>query len=153
LYAWDAPLTLIGDDTDQIADAQRELARIGVDRLTGSASGDIDALADGAPLRSYRVADFEDLAGALGEVFVLDVRQPDEFEGGHVSGAVNIVVHELPERVDEIPADRETWIHCASGYRASIAAALLDRQDRRVVLVDDEYANAEQLGITTRRTS
>src|SRR5436853_7662832 len=37
LYSWGAPLTLIGEDTRQIADAQRELARIGVDRLTGSA--------------------------------------------------------------------------------------------------------------------
>jgi hydroxyacylglutathione hydrolase len=153
LYTWDAPLTLIGEDTDQIADAQRELARIGVERLTGSASGDIHELAGGAELRSYRVADFEDLAEALNDpgVFVLDVRQPDEFDSGHVSGAVNVAVHELPERLGEIPADRELWIHCASGYRASVAAGLLDRHDRRVVLIDDEYASAEKLGITSSR--
>ncbi|OBA79701.1 MBL fold metallo-hydrolase [Mycobacterium sp. 1164966.3] len=153
LYTWGAPLTLIGEDTRQVADAQRELARIGVDRLTGGASGDIRALADGTELRSYRVASFKDLAEALseradGNVFVLDVRQPGEFDAGHVRGAVNVAVHELPERLADIPADRELWIHCASGYRASVAAALLDRHDRQVILVDDDFDNADKVGIT-----
>jgi glyoxylase-like metal-dependent hydrolase (beta-lactamase superfamily II)/rhodanese-related sulfurtransferase len=151
LYAWGAPLTLIGDDTKQIADAQRQLSRIGVERLTGSASGDIRDLTDGTELRSYRVADFGELAAVLGDgtVIVLDVRQPGEFDSGHVRDAVNVALHELSERLDEIPADPELWIHCASGYRASIAAALLDRHDRRVVLIDDSYDNAEKLNITT----
>lgn len=150
LYSWGAPLTLIGEDTEQVADAQRELARIGVDRLTGSATGDIRALADGATLGSYRVASFKDLVDALdtGTVTVVDVRQSNEFDNGHVRDAVNIALHELPERLVELPEDRELWIHCASGYRASIAAALLDRQQRRVVLIDDDYDNAENLSIT-----
>lgn len=150
LYTWGAPLTLIGEDTKQIADAQRELARIGIDRLTGSASGDIGALAGGGALRDYRVADFQDLADVVDDegVIVLDVRQPGEFDKGHVRGAVNFALHELPERIAEIPADRELWIHCASGYRASVAAALLDRHNRQVVLIDDDYGNAERLEIT-----
>ncbi|WAC94285.1 MBL fold metallo-hydrolase [Mycobacterium sp. Aquia_213] len=154
LYTWGAPLTLIGEDTKQIADAQRQLSRIGVERLTGGASGDISDLADGDKLRGYRVADFGELAAVLGDdgVRVLDVRQRHEFDAGHVRGAVNVAVHEVPERLDEIPADHELWIHCASGYRASVAAALLDRHDRRVVLVDDAYDNAEKLEITTPDT-
>lgn len=150
LYSWGAPLTLIGEDTEQVADAQRELARIGVDRLTGSATGDIRALADGVTLSSYRVASFKDLVDALetGTVTVVDVRQSHEFDNGHVRDAVNIALHELPERLAELPEDRELWIHCASGYRASIAAALLDRQQLRVVLIDDDYDNAENLNIT-----
>lgn len=151
LYSWGAPVTLIGEDARQVADAQRELARIGVDRLTGSATGDIRALADGAALRSYRVASFKDLADVLGDgaVTVVDVRQPHEYDSGHVRDAVNIAVHELPERLGELSEDRELWIHCASGYRASIAAALLDRHQRRVVLIDDDYDNAEKLDITS----
>lgn len=150
LYSWGAPLTLIGADIQQVADAQRELARIGIDRLTGSATGDIRALADGATLGSYRVASFKDLVDALdaGAVTVVDVRQSHEFGNGHVRGAVNIALHELPERLGELAEDRELWIHCASGYRASIAAALLDRHQRRVVLIDDDYDNAEKLNIT-----
>ncbi|RAU92804.1 MBL fold metallo-hydrolase [Mycobacterium colombiense] len=154
LYSWGAPLTLIGEDAQQVADAQRELARIGVDRLTGSATGDIGELADGTPLRSYRVASFKDLVDVLDDdaVTVVDVRQPHEFDSGHVRDAVNIAVHELPERFGELPHDRELWIHCASGYRASIAAALLDRHQRRVVLIDDDYDNAEKLDITSGST-
>jgi glyoxylase-like metal-dependent hydrolase (beta-lactamase superfamily II)/rhodanese-related sulfurtransferase len=154
LYSWGAPLTLIGEDAQQVADAQRELARIGVDRLTGSATGDIRALTDGTPLRSYRVASFKDLVDVLDDdaVAVVDVRQPHEFDSGHVRDAVNIAVHELPERLGELPQDRELWIHCASGYRASIAAALLDRHQRRVVLIDDDYDNAEKLDITSGST-
>jgi hydroxyacylglutathione hydrolase len=150
LYTWGTPLTLISDDAQQIADAQRELARIGIERLTGGTSGDIRGLANGAGLRQYRVADFTELADALdGDgLVVLDVRQTREFASGHIRDAVNIALHELPERMADIPADRQLWIHCASGYRASVAAALLDRHDRDVVLVDDEYANAEKLGIT-----
>ena len=151
LYAWGAPLTLIGEDARQIADAQRELARIGVDRLTGSATGDMRALAAESDLRNYRVATFEDLADVLGDdrVVVLDVRQPGEFDSGHVRGAVNVALHELPERIGEIPTEGELWIHCASGYRASIAAALLDRHHRHVVLIDDGYGNAEKLELTS----
>ncbi|OBH88967.1 MBL fold metallo-hydrolase [Mycobacterium sp. E2989] len=154
LYTWGAPLTLIGEDAQQVADAQRELSRIGIDRLTGSATGDIRALADGIEPRSYRVADFEELVDALDDarVLVLDVRQAGEFAGGHVRDAINIALHELPERLDELPHECQAWIHCASGYRASIAAALLDREHRDVVLVDDDYGNAEKLGITTPDT-
>lgn len=150
LYTWGAPLTLIGDDAPQIADAQRELARIGIERLTGGASGDIRALANGTGLRQYRVADFGDLAEVFDDddLVVLDVRQTREFDSGHVRDAVNIALHKLPERIADIPAGRQVWIHCASGYRASVAAALLDRYERDVVLVDDEYANAEKLGLT-----
>jgi len=45
--------------------------------------------------------------------------------------------------LDELPLlpDVELWVHCASGFRASIAASLLDRAGFQVVLIDDDYAN------------
>lgn len=149
LYSWGSPLTLIGDDVDQIADARRELARIGVDNLTGSAVGDIHALAAGTPLRSYRVADFAALAEAIREQpTVLDVRQSGEFADGHIPGAVNIPLHELSTRLQEVP-EGEVWVHCASGYRSSIAASMIDRPGRTVVLVDDAFDQAEKIGLVS----
>ncbi|AFM20294.1 Zn-dependent hydrolase, glyoxylase (plasmid) [Mycolicibacterium chubuense NBB4] len=150
LYTWGAPLTLIGDDHDQIASAQRELVRIGVDNVTGSAVGDVSRFANGTPLRSYRVSDFGDLAAALAvhdELTVLDVRQQGEYDGGHVTGSINIPLHELALRTEEVPAG-EVWVHCGSGYRASIAASMLDRPDRTIVLVDDMFSNAGDRGLT-----
>jgi rhodanese-related sulfurtransferase len=43
--------------------------------------------------------------------------------------------------MDEVPSG-EVWVHCASGYRAALAASLLDRAGRTVVAVDDEWAAA-----------
>ncbi|MEW5812914.1 MAG: MBL fold metallo-hydrolase [Actinomycetota bacterium] len=150
LYRWGAPLTLIGDSSDQIAGARRELVRIGVDEIAGAAIGDPREWSR-MDVRSYRVAVFEDLAEALqtAAVAILDVRQSGEFDDGHVRGAVNIPLHELIERIDEVPR-AQVWVHCASGYRSSIAASIVDRcGDRSVTLVDDDYANAEKLGLTT----
>lgn len=152
LYNWGTPLTLIGDDKTQIADARRELVRIGVDNITGSAVGDVTSLAKGTPLRSYRVADFADLANEISEgtFSILDVRQQGEHEDQHVNGAINIPLHELIDRTTEVPTG-EVWIHCGSGYRASIAASIVDRSDRTVVLVDDTFDQAGKLDLTSPR--
>lgn len=148
LYSWGSPLTIIGGDVAQIADARRELVRIGIDHVTGAAVGDIHALAAGGPLRSYRVADFGDLAAQIGtrHLAILDVRQSSEYDDGHLPGAVNIPLHELSRRIDEVPGG-EVWVHCASGYRSSIAASIIDQPDRTVVLVDDAFEHAEEMDL------
>lgn len=46
----------------------------------------------------------------------------------------------------EVPAG-EVWVHCASGYRASIAASFLDAADRTLVAIDDSFENAEKVGL------
>ncbi len=150
LHPWGTALTLIGEDQDQIADARRELVRIGVDDIAGAA--ELDAVRDAVDEQRYRVADFAALVEALGTngLTILDVRQSDEFAESHVAGAVNIPLHELLDRVGELPTG-EVWVHCASGYRASIAASILDSHGRDVVLVDDEFGAAEELQLTDRR--
>ena len=147
LHPWGTPLTLIGESEDQIADARRELVRIGIDDIAGAA--DIETVRGAAAERTYRVADFSALAEALraGPLTVLDVRQSDEFAESHIADAVNIPLHELLDRSNELPAG-DVWVHCASGYRASIAASLLDNNARAVVLIDDEFGSAEELGLT-----
>lgn len=59
---------------------------------------------------------------------------------------MNIPLHELPHRLYDVPAG-EVWAHCASGYRSAIAASLLDRIDRHVVLVDDDFDQAAKAGL------
>ncbi|MST31447.1 MBL fold metallo-hydrolase [Acidimicrobiaceae bacterium USS-CC1] len=144
---WEAPVTLVGDSVEQVAEARRQLARIGVDGIAGAAVGDAEALA-GDRRGGYRVAKFADLAEAFDrdDVRVLDVRRRDEWEQGHLAGALHVPFWELPERVDELPGG-EIWIHCLSGYRASIAASLVDRAGRTAVLVDDDWARAAELGL------
>lgn len=148
LYRWGVPLTLIGDDLAQIADARRELVRIGIDQLDGAAVGEIESLRAGNELRSYRVVDFSAVADARDGVTVLDVRQSGEYEDGHIRDALNIPLHELENRTSEVPSG-EVWVHCGSGYRAAIASSMLDQTGRTVVLIDDDFENAEKLGLTT----
>ncbi|MGH9123421.1 MAG: rhodanese-like domain-containing protein, partial [Acidimicrobiales bacterium] len=56
-------------------------------------------------------------AHAAGAV-VLDVRNPDEYEGGHVSGAVLIPLPELGQRQAEIPDGDQVYVICAGGGRS-----------------------------------
>ena len=55
---------------------------------------------------------------------LLDVRTRDEFAGGHVDGAVNIPVDELPARIGELATDRPVVAYCRSGRRSAHAAVL-----------------------------
>jgi glyoxylase-like metal-dependent hydrolase (beta-lactamase superfamily II)/rhodanese-related sulfurtransferase len=149
LYPYDrTPLTLIGESAEQVAHAQRELVRIGIERLAGAAVGDVPTLAGDHPVRSYPVTDFAGLAAALGSVHVLDARRPDERAAGGVAGSQHIPLHELRARLNEIPTG-EVWVYCGSGYRASVAASLLDTPGRDVVLIDDAYDRARELGLET----
>ena len=146
----DAELTLIGESAEQVADARRELVRIGIDRLAGAATGPIDTLADGAPLQSYRVSDFPGLLQRdPSQVVVIDARTENERAGGGVAGSVHIPLHELPARRSDIP-DGEVWIYCGSGYRASVAASLLAADPDRcgeLVVVNDDWPHAADAGL------
>jgi hydroxyacylglutathione hydrolase len=148
LYRWGTPLTLIGESREQIAEAKRELVRIGIDSLAGIAAGDIQALADGGEMRSYPVTDFDGLAKTRTErdVHVLDARRNDERAQGAVKDSQHIPVHQLGERIHEVPQG-EVWVYCGSGYRASIAASILDRPGRNVVLINDSYDSAKTAGL------
>lgn len=153
---WNQPLTLLGSRTD-VEKAIRDLARIGIDSpdaavgLEGVAGNGLSRLAPGVPHSSYPHGDWSVLLRERqpGDV-VLDVRRPDEYKASHVDGAINVPVYELLRRMDGLPQAR-IWVHCATGYRASVAASLLDRADRDVVLVDAMYRDAAAAGVPLSR--
>lgn len=144
---WDTPVTLVADTAGEVSEAQRQLARIGIDHLAGAATGTVEALAEGRT-SSYRTATFEDLAKVFGEegVMVLDVRRPDEWDAGHLQGVANIPFWELADRSGEVPSG-QVWVHCASGFRAAIGASILQRAGHDVVHVDDDWDAAPAAGL------
>ncbi len=77
----------------------------------------------------------------------MDVRREAEWAEGHVAGAVNIPVHEVLARMDEVP-EGEVWVHCGGGYRATVAGSIIAAHGRRVVVVDDSFDRAGELGLT-----
>lgn len=151
---WGTPVTLLGDTAEEVAEAQRQLARIGIDRPAGAATGGLAQWSAGGDLGSYRSATFADLAGARrDELVVLDVRRADEWRAGHLDGALHIPLDQLEDRMDEVPGDRPVWVHCATGFRASIAASLADRAGRQVVAIDDEWEAAPKEAALTIRSA
>ncbi len=147
LITWGTPVTLLGETPDDVAEAQRELVRIGIDRPAAHATGGPQDWADGQ-LASFPTGTFADLEQVRHhrDVVILDVRREDEYRSTRIKGAHNIPIHELPGRVAEVPAG-EVWVHCASGYRASIAASLIDASGRAPIAIDDSFENAEKVGL------
>ncbi|HEY2299379.1 MAG TPA: MBL fold metallo-hydrolase [Jatrophihabitans sp.] len=146
LAPWGGPLTLIGATPEQIADARRQLVRIGVDHLAGAASGELDELAGDQPRRSFLRVDFaETRVQRPDDESILDVRRDDERVRGGIAGSAHVPITALLTRLDELP-DGRLWVHCHSGFRAGIAASLLERAGREVVHIDDDYENAPAAG-------
>jgi hydroxyacylglutathione hydrolase len=110
-------------------EAALRLGRIGFDHVKGYMNGGMEALA-GRPdlvwpterLSAPMVA--EELASA-DPPLLLDIRNPREWVTKHIDGSVNIPLNHLQERIAEIPRDRRIAVHCAGGYRSSIAASIL----------------------------
>jgi glyoxylase-like metal-dependent hydrolase (beta-lactamase superfamily II)/rhodanese-related sulfurtransferase len=148
LIPWGTPLTLLGHSAQEVASAQRELVRIGIDRPAAAVTGTPAEWAGGQPLRSYPVADFATLAAVRHHrpVVLLDVRRDLEWAQAHIDGGVHIPLHSLLGRLSGVPAG-EVWVHCRSGYRASVAASLLDAAGRAVVAIDDEFDRAAGAGL------
>lgn len=110
-------------------EAALRLGRIGFDRVKGYIKGGMEALASRPDLLwpTERVS-APMLAEALASAdppLVLDIRNPGEWATKHIDGSVNIPLNHLQDRIDEIPRDRRVAVHCAGGYRSSIAASIL----------------------------
>ncbi|WP_232838652.1 MBL fold metallo-hydrolase [Streptomyces geranii] len=214
LLPWGKPVTLLAESASQLAAAQRELTRVGIDRPAAAATGSPEGwLRPGERARSFGRGTFADLAlrvggsgrglvgadqeGAVGnslysaadtrhlgeqppstaadqgthlvdaqrklvsadidsagrvheQVVVLDVRRDSERAGGYIAGSLHIPLHQLRDRLTEIPGGT-VWVHCAGGMRAATAASLLDAAGRVVVAVDDGFAGAREAGLPMAR--
>jgi hydroxyacylglutathione hydrolase len=142
------PQTLIGDSPGQVADAQRDLARIGIDRIAATAGPPHEGRGGSQRLASYPVSDFEALAAARRDqpVAVLDVRRRLEWSDGHIEGALHVPLHHLPGRLSDLPSG-PIWVHCQTGYRASVAASILHAAGHAVTAIDDDFSHAALAGL------
>ena len=138
VFPYDGKLVLLSDKPGDIAEAQRELVRIGIDRPSGAFIGSVTEI---GPTKSVVTKKFSDVVSALSDpnVVVLDVRRNSEREASHITGSVHIPMHELEGRIGELPADKQIWVHCAGAYRAAAAAGLLERAGLTAVIVNEDY--------------
>ncbi len=122
------PIVIISEP-DREYEAAIRLGRIGFDHILGYLRGGMAALAERPDLvwpteRTGVLIAAEEVDSAE-PPFVLDVRGPHEWEGKHIKNAVNIPLNRLQERIGEVPCGRRIAVHCAGGYRSSIAVSIL----------------------------
>jgi len=122
------PIVIIAEPGRE-QEAALRLGRIGFDHVKGYLQGGMEALASRPDLvwpteRISAPMVAEELAGE-NPPLVLDIRNPREWAAKHIDRSVNIPLNHLQERIGEIPRDRRIAVHCAGGYRSSIAASIL----------------------------
>lgn len=150
------PLVLTGGSELEQREAQRQLLRIGFDVIAGVLDGGIDAWrSSGREVSSFETVDVEEMAEwvlSAVPMTVVDARDEHEWMAGHVPGAVHMYVPDVPLRAAEIPRDAPVAVHCASGYRAGIAASLLEQAGlTRIVHVNGEYSDWDRLHLAQSR--
>jgi rhodanese-related sulfurtransferase/glyoxylase-like metal-dependent hydrolase (beta-lactamase superfamily II) len=127
------PIVIIAEPGRQEEAAMR-LGRIGFDSIVGYLRDGISALESRTDLMTgtTRVTPAE-AAGAIASPappIVVDIRAPKEWQKSHIDGSINVPLNHLVERMKDVPANRPVLVHCAGGYRSSIAAGLLQKHGR-----------------------
>jgi hydroxyacylglutathione hydrolase len=124
-------IALVGGSERQHRDAQIQLLRIGFDNVAGALDGGMDAwAASGRELATFDTAGIEDMARWIisgEEVTVVDARDDHEWGSGHVPGAIHMYVPDVPHHAHDVPRHAPVAVHCGVGYRAGIAASLLEQ--------------------------
>jgi rhodanese-related sulfurtransferase/glyoxylase-like metal-dependent hydrolase (beta-lactamase superfamily II) len=115
-----------------LAGAVDECLLVGHENFAGHLEGGVPAWEDAGlptvttpcipPAEAHRLV--------LDDVFVLDVREPDEYAGGRIGGAKHVPLGDLAARVAEVPSDRPVLVYCGAGQRSIAAVSILERSGR-----------------------
>jgi hydroxyacylglutathione hydrolase len=145
----DKPIVVIAEPARE-AEAAMRLGRIGFDSFVGYLRDGISALEERPELMTgtARITPAEAAAAMTSSdpPIVVDVRAPKELSKGHIGGSVNLPLNHLRERLDELPANRRVLVHCAGGYRSSIAAGLMQQRGLDVLELAGGMAAWEAAG-------
>ena len=137
LLPYDRDLYLLLDrgSADQLQRLVQTLLLIGLDQVKGYCVSDALALwvNEGHALEQVDQVPVAELGRRQNGTVIVDVRGRAEWEEGHIPGARLIPLAELPDRIEEIPADQPVAVHCQSGGRSAIAASLLRARGRKNV--------------------
>lgn len=136
LLAHDRPIVIVAARGSERQAALR-LGRIGFDNVLGYLGGGIEAAKDHPELvrRTARIT-----SAALRELLdstpvpVVDVRFEGEWQQGAIPGSLNVPLHQLRDRIAEIPSQASVVVYCQTGLRSSTAASLLEQAGRTGIL-------------------
>lgn len=154
LLPFDREFLLIADHSTA-AEAVRELAMVGLDRVAGTMPTNVivEWVMAGGTVETVRQISATDLAAhiASGDAAVIDVRGAAEWNEGHIAGAPNIPLAFLPDRLAELPQVKTLVLQCKGGGRSSIASSLLLARGLRVANLVGGFEAWEAAGLPVQK--
>ncbi len=137
---YDQSILLVLKEKDQLETAVKYLLRIGYDLIEGYIVGVETWYTEALPINHLGLLTVQELKTRLEkskDLTLLDVRSDEEWNSGHVEGAIHMYVGLLKEHIAEILTNQTTAVICSIGNRASLGASILQRKgytDIHVVL-------------------
>lgn len=124
----DKPIAMINPSQVSYSDPVDWLARVGLTNVTTGLKGDLKAWVNsGHSFDSYSTMSVQEVHKHFPteEMTLLDVRQPAEWDMGHLPGAQYLFLPEIPKKLDQVDKSKPVIVYCGNGYRASIATSVL----------------------------
>jgi hydroxyacylglutathione hydrolase len=130
----DHEVVLVGRDDDDALRAVELAAAVAVGRIAGYLAGGMTSWREERlPTQSIARLTVPELHERADEVQILDVRERDEWEAGHIPGSRFVPYHDIRALPDELDPARPIAVICASGQRAAVGASLVQRYGAREV--------------------
>jgi hydroxyacylglutathione hydrolase len=124
----DSPIYLVTSSNEDVDPAVHHLSNIGLDNVRGALAGGFEAWRDaGKNLRQSTATTPRALKEMEQTPQLLDVRETDEFESGHIPNAINCYVGYLEDEISDLPLDKDRplVVTCGVGHRAGVAVSIL----------------------------
>jgi glyoxylase-like metal-dependent hydrolase (beta-lactamase superfamily II)/rhodanese-related sulfurtransferase len=126
---------LVAESAEKLAESRMRLARVGIEECSGCLPGGVEEWKQaGLALASLPQMTAEDLGDRRDGMQVLDVRRENEWQAGHIDGALWFPLDRFPSSLPEMDRSGKVAVHCKSGYRSAIACSLLLRAGYRHVI-------------------
>jgi rhodanese-related sulfurtransferase len=131
----DDEIVLVGRDDADALRAAELAAAVGVNRIAGYVAGGMTSWRDeGLAVDRIEQLPVGELRSRADALQILDVRERDEWEAGHIPGSVFAPYHDIRAIPGGIDAARPVAVICASGQRAAVGASLVQRFGAREVI-------------------
>lgn len=119
------PITIVHDTHVNIQDVLKQLCLIGLDKFTDYLPWNEGELGKEYLILENPQVSVNEVNQELDQLTIIDVRTPNEWNQGHIEGALHIELNQIKHSLDKIPRDKPIRTICGSGYRSSVAASFL----------------------------
>jgi hydroxyacylglutathione hydrolase len=148
----DQEIVLVGRDDDEGRRAARLATAVGIRKLGGFLGGGMTAWRaedrDAARIERVRADELHARSEEDADLQILDVREQDEWDRGHIPGSIHVPYHDIHSMPGEVDPARPVAVICASGQRSAVAASLIARfgGEQVVHVVDGGVGTWERAG-------